>query len=185
MVMNEYELYTRILSANYLAKDQQALIETKSKKPQRAAIVNKRNLEYTLYRYDLEKSDFLPFFNKVHPGGTPDGLTQFCDYVLLVRKSDRLYVLLIEMKSGSAAGADLQLKASETFMEYIKNSAQRISARNGYCSFTAEHMITKRIVLGPRSNLSRPTTNVRNAFDSDPIKYFSDSFDLSFICQAQ
>lgn len=58
--MNEFELYSRILSDDFKCKNQELLYESKS--GQRASIEGKGIDGYELYRFDAEEGkDFLPF----------------------------------------------------------------------------------------------------------------------------
>lgn len=176
-----------MLSREFRVKNQHEMVENKLAKPQRARITDRGIDAYSLYRYDLDTKDFLPFFNNTHD--TPKGLRQFCDYILLANKGNRLYILLIEMKSGDASDAHLQLKASETYMEYIKMSAQRISGHNDNPDFNPDNITVKRIILSPCSpSLSRPTTNAKkNAqreLHKDPITLRDSTFNIAYICGA-
>lgn len=66
--MSEYEQLCRILDKGFEASNQNLMVEDKGKvyKPQIVRIDNqgRKHLAYTLYRFDLEDKDFLPFFNK-------------------------------------------------------------------------------------------------------------------------
>ena len=60
--MEEFELYSRILSDDFKCKNQTVLYERKS--GQRDSIEGKGIDRYELYRFDAEEGkDFLPFFN--------------------------------------------------------------------------------------------------------------------------
>lgn len=126
--MSEYDQLCRILGRSFLSRTQEWMIESKGSthKPQKVQldITGRRHIAYTLYRFDLGDTDFLPFFN--NSGDTPEGLRKFCDYVLLVDLNGKPYVILIEMKRGSSGDAEKQLNASQTFMEYIFQSAKRL-----------------------------------------------------------
>ena len=188
--MNEYELYTRIIHPDYKSEYQNRLTEEKLRRPQTAQIIDTGVDDYILYRFDLDDKNFLPFFNNTHVGReerveypAPDKLLKFCDYIMLVSKGGKLYVLLIEMKSGGNAEASIQLKAAETFMEYIKQTALRIKSYNGYDSFTAGNIILRRVLLKPLK--SKPTTNVRNRqidTSGDPIVCRENIFPIMRIC---
>lgn len=165
--MSEYELYTRILSPRLRPEVQSVLIEKTEKKDHIATIEPDHKMVYTLYRYDQKEHGtlFFPFFNNTHDSElgkaelpTPDYLLKFCDYILLAEKKDTLYVLLIEMKSGGNGDAVIQLDASATFMDYVKNTALRIAEDNGYENFDADSIIVRKIVLKPAPN-ARPMTN--------------------------
>lgn len=55
----------------------------------------------------------------------------------------------------------MQLLASETFMEYIRLSAERIKSCNNYDGFDSRNIVVKKIVVKyvPQN---RPTTNISN-----------------------
>ncbi|MBQ4036446.1 MAG: hypothetical protein II623_13440, partial [Paludibacteraceae bacterium] len=121
--------------------------------------------EYRLYRFDLDSSDadFLCFFNKNHSDNSservPKNLRKFCDYVLLAQKKDKLFIFIIELKSGSREGAKVQLMATELFMDYIKATAERIKEVNGFDQFDAKNIITKKVVLKGNGRAYKPGSN--------------------------
>lgn len=195
--MSEYEIYTRILAPRLRPTPQSVLIEKTEKKDHIATIEPDRKIIYTLYRYDQkeQKELFFPFFNNTHDGEhdkaelpTLESLLQFCDYILLAEKNGTLYVLLIEMKSGSNGDAVVQLDASATFMDYVKNTALRIAKLNDYKNFDPDSIIVRKIVLKPAPN-TRPTTNlskskVPQVDCNEPIIYFqSDILPLYMFCR--
>lgn len=172
--MSEYELYTRILSPRLMPNNQQVLIEKMERREHRVDIVGGKKITYSLYRYDWkEQGDlFLPFFNNTHDGvygiavnPAPEDLLKFCDYILLAEKSNKLYVLLLELKSGKTGDATKQLEASATFMDYIQKTAQRIAFANGYSTFNPCNIELKKIVLKPALSI-RPMTNKAKSKDS-------------------
>jgi hypothetical protein len=126
--MSEYDQLCRILNERFLASPKDRMIEKKdsSLKPQNVKIDDsgKNGLSWTLYKFELDEEDFLPFFNKTNDA--PEGLRKFCDYVLLVSCKEKTYVMLIELKRGELGSADKQLNASETFVEYLYTSAERL-----------------------------------------------------------
>lgn len=155
--MIEFELYTRILSPDFLCKNQNVLTEHKS--GQKANLTIKGIDEYRLYRFDVEDGkDFLPFFNKTHDEA-PKGLGVFCDYIILACLKSKLFIILVEMKTGNTHNAQQQLEASALFMDYIKNSAIRIKKLNNYHDFNANNVMVKKLILkqGPKVKC-RPTT---------------------------
>lgn len=146
----EYKFYTNILNPNFLARNQKEMREDKEKHV--VGIDAKRVDYYKLYRFDLENQNFLPFFNESgkdenpnHP--TPHGLRKFCDYILLAEVGKKLYVVLVEMKSGQTGTAKIQLDASETFMEYVRNSAERVKDNLTYSTFDRNKVFVKRVIL--------------------------------------
>lgn len=78
-----------------------------------------KDASLTLYRFDPDKEEIFPFFEK------GIGLRSICDYVLLADYDDDLYVLLIELKLGKL-NAKEQLNATENLISYIIASALRI-----------------------------------------------------------
>lgn len=145
----EYVLLCRILDRAFLSSSQDWMIESKGikYKPQKVQLdkTGRKNLNYTLYRFDLEENNFLPFFNK--SDDSPEGLRKFCDYVLLVELNSKPYVFLIEMKRGTSGDAEKQLKASQTFMEFLYSSAERICNELGDESFNRKNIVIRKIKL--------------------------------------
>lgn len=193
--MNEYELYRRILAPRLIADNQKILIEKKTTKIHKATIIDDSIDSYIIFRYDMDemKDQFLPFFNKTDAKDgknveypAPQELNSFCDYILLASKRDRLFVILIEMKSGVTTGADLQLIATEYFMEYIKNTAERIKSKNGYRDFSTNNIVVKRVILQPAPK-SRPSTNKAKSnkvdFSAHIVKLASDTFPIYQFCR--
>lgn len=194
--MKEYELFTRMLSQDFLSPDQFMMEEPKQAGAHTCTIVNTGVEHFMAYRYDLEERDFLPFFNKdyndedrgvVVENPTPSGLLK---YILLATISEKLYVILVEMKSGTNAGARLQLAASETFIDYVKASAERIKSMCGYGDFDTRNIILRKVLLKPGPK-ARPTTNVgkrRNAqidWGADPIELWQQVFPLRKVCECR
>ena len=194
--MIEYELFNRMLSWDFLSPNQQVMEEPKQAGNHTCAIVNKGVDQYKAYRYDLEERDFLPFFNKEHDdeergivaeNPTPMGLLKFCDYILLASVDEKLYVILVEMKSGTNSGANQQLAASKTFFDYIKASAERIKTLCGCDDFDSRNIILRKVLLKPAPK-TRPTTNIgrRNTqidWGADPIVLNSQLFPLLKVCE--
>lgn len=186
--MEEFELYSRILSDDFKCKNQTVLYERKS--GQRANIEGKGIDRYELYRFDAEEGkDFLPFFNNRHNHGgkVPERLRAFCDYIILVSCKGNLYIVLVEMKSGKE-NASQQLDASQVFMEYVKNSALRIKDVNHYHSFDVDNIKEKQLLLkkGPKVK-NRPTTqpakNTAINWDAVPIVLREEKLPLRKICR--
>ena len=95
---------------------------------------NIRNLQYSIYRFDVEKDGLFPFFKKLSSkdkGKSYNGLLQSCDYIMLCAKNEQTHVLLLELKRGGAQDAQIQLEASRMFIEFVKNTAKRISRIKG------------------------------------------------------
>lgn len=77
---------------------------------------------YTIYSFDKDGVDTFPFFNN----RGERGLKKICDYILFAQAGDKLVILVIELKSGSGSSSK-QLKASRVFVEYLINTAKRLS----------------------------------------------------------
>lgn len=136
MIMIYYDILTHILreERHLQAKDEIKLVlhEPASEcYPAQTVEVdtNIKNLKYSIYRFDVEKDSLFPFFKKL--SNKYNGLLQSCDYIMLCAKNEQTYVLLFELKRGSTQGAQIQLEASQMFMEFVKNSAKRISRISG------------------------------------------------------
>ena len=196
--MIEYELFTRMLSWDFLSPNQYMMEEPKQAGAHTCIIVDKGVDQFKAYRYDLDVRDFLPFFNKEHDdeargyvaeNPTPSGLLKFCDYILLAAVDEKLYVILVEMKSGGNDGANLQLAASKTFIDYVKASAERIKTLCGYDDFDAGNIILRKVLLKPAPK-PRPTTNIgrRNTqidWGADPIVMPIQVFPLLKVCECR
>lgn len=157
--MSEYDQLCRILDREFKTPNQNLMIESKGTqhKVQRVRLDGngRRNLVYTLFRFDLEEKEFLPFFNKTDD--SPEGLRKFCDYILLVEASNKSYVMLIELKRGDVGLAEKQLKASECFMEYIYSSAERLHQDFGDVTFNRRNITLLKIKLKKCKSNKRPT----------------------------
>lgn len=192
--MKEYELCTRILSSRLLSKDQGRLVESKLKKVHTADVVSTAVDAWRVYRYDQEEDHehFFPFFNnakedKVGHAAAPTDLLKFCDYIVLVEKSSKLYILLIEMKSGGSGDADKQLRASEMFMRFVLDTALRIGPANGYRELDIRNNVCFRKVILKRE--FKPGTNKRRSGNNQPdwkaeiIKLSSQTVPLLRLCR--
>lgn len=185
--MQEYELYNRILSSNFLATNSKQMIEEKCDGKQTASICERGVDEYKLYRFDEEERDFLPFFNKPKKGNvdydTPKFLRSFCDYIILAEIEGKCFVILIEMKSGTSKNAEKQLNASALFMEYIKRSAERISKVNDYEQVDTRSIQLRKVLLKPGKH--RVTTQPSKYLKIDVneiINISSNSFPIRHVC---
>lgn len=147
--MTEYDQLCRILSDDFKESKENIMIEDKGNihKVQSVYIDDEdlKNIRKTLYRFDLEKKEFMPFFNKTD--NSPEGLRKFCDYVLLVNYRDTTYVLLIELKRGGADGADKQLRASETFIKFLYKTAERLYKDFDDFNFDIKKIVLRKIII--------------------------------------
>lgn len=147
--MSEYDQLCNILDKGFQASNQNLMIEAKGTtyKPQKVVIdgTGRVNLTWTLYRFDLEEKEFLQFFNRTDEA--PEGLRKFCDYVLLVEAGGKSYVLLVEMKRGSLGDAEKQLNASECFINFLYNSAERLQRDFDGSEFNRSSVVLRKIKL--------------------------------------
>ncbi len=189
--MNEYDLCTHILSPKLCSCHQMQLIESKPKKPHKASIVRDKVARWTLYRYDQENdpNSFFPFFNNTSGERTsPKDLLKFCDYIVFVEKNDRLFILLVEMKSGETGDARKQLEASETFIHFILKTAERIASVNGYREVNIGDVCIRKIILKPQP---KPVTNKSKSVGTqidlraDVITFHSQTLPLFQFCKAK
>lgn len=107
---------------------------------------NKDITKITVYRFDADTlGDHPPFYNRTEKA--PKCLKSFCDYVILAEKNDRLFVVLVEMKRGDDRKAETQLNASQMFMDYVLNSAERIKEYNSMPEFSKTDVVFRRIIV--------------------------------------
>lgn len=146
--MREFELIDKILNDHFLVTENDSRIMEELKdspdhKPQRVKIIVTRSITaISLYRFDSDAEDFLPFFGRI------TGLKRFCDYILLVEANDRLAIILIEMKrSKRDSKYKSQLDASKLFIDYVIANAERIKEENGYHDFDSSSIIIRRVKI--------------------------------------
>jgi len=114
---SNYSTIINVINTKFKVDNLNVLIE-----PQVMSVVltgHPKNTPLTLYRFDPNKENIFPFFEKGME------LRIICDYILLADYNEVLYVLLIELKKGNEP-AKKQLNATEEFMLYIIASALRI-----------------------------------------------------------
>lgn len=146
--MREFELIDRILNDHFLVAENEDRIMEELKdspdhKPHRVKIIVTRSVSaISLYRFDPDAENFLPFFGRI------TGLKRFCDYIMLVETNDRLLIILIEMKrSKKDPKYKSQLDASKLFMDYVIANAERIKEENGYQDFDSSSIIIRRVKI--------------------------------------
>lgn len=157
--MTDFEYLNTILHSRY-RENTSYLIEDKGDNlsPQIAEITHTDLIsDVAVYRLDADiKGDFLPFF---HNGNTaPKALRKFCDYILLAAHRDgTLAIILVEMKRGDTEDAEEQIKASELFVDYLLNTAERIKKANGQPGFCKEDVAIRRVILREAHSNKRAT----------------------------
>lgn len=119
--MSRLTIIEKILNAKFKPDIQNCLIEENidnrsNKFTVNYNIINNKQTNYLLYRFEKEA---FPFFQDV------SGLKKSCDYILFAESFESFYVFVIELKKGTIS-AEKQLLASEEFVKFIINSADRI-----------------------------------------------------------
>lgn len=180
--MTELTLLHKILSEKFLAKKQHLMQE---KDVQTVSITNGRKTSYYLYRFDIDEcKDFIPFFNS--NDDAPTGLRSFCDYLLLVERNSKVYILLVELKSGRKGHFSEQLKATECFVKYILDTAERIKTNNDFPEFDRNNIDVRKICVKSINN--KKTTNVSKTplmeCHNDIYTYPTRDFDILYVCRA-
>ena len=94
------------------------------------------------------------------------GLKKICDYILFAEEGDYLFIFLIELKKGTES-AKKQLNASQEFVNYIINSAQRIGK-------AIDEKIAFRQIRVSEKRISR-----RNLNEKDNFKYVNNYCDYT------
>lgn len=147
--MTEYDILCLILNKEFMPESQDVMIENKENKhkQQCVKILDEKSkcLNRSLFRFDLEEKEFLPFFNKTD--NSPEGLRKFCDYILLVEYKKKTYILLIELKRGETSGADKQLRASESFIGFLYTTATRLQTDFNNSNFDPKKIILRKIII--------------------------------------
>lgn len=171
----EYDQLCSILSDEFLAVSQDRMRENKGSdhKMQEVHIDDggRKNLFWTLYRFDLDKKEFLHFFNKTD--NSPEGLRKFCDYILLIKYKGKTFVLLVELKRGDVSGADKQLKASEVFIEFIYKTAERLHRDFRDVYFDRKKVVLRKIIIKELKSNKIEMKHIRIDKNQDIISFGS------------
>ncbi|GAB6013086.1 hypothetical protein [Viscerimonas tarda] len=119
----------KILADKFAVPDQNKLVEDKAPDGSDSVVMERNikqetGIDYILYKFDPDKENIFPFFK-----GSTKGLKKICDYILIVEESNKMYFLLVEMKSGIDKDAKKQLDATELFAEYVLKSAERVECK--------------------------------------------------------
>ena len=86
--------------------------------------VDRTGCKSTVYKYDKElkreyKGGLFPFFEK------RKDVCKICDYIVFAERDRQQYVILVELKRGSAATMQ-QLLAAELFAKYVVGTLNRV-----------------------------------------------------------
>ncbi len=146
--MREFEFINKILNDHFRVTENEGEFMEELKDCQhlhhhRVKIITTRSISsLSLYRFDPDQYDFLPFFGRL------SGLKRFCDYIMLVEANERLIIILIEMKrSKNDSKYKSQLDASRLFMNYVIANADRIKEENGYPYFDGDSITFRRVKI--------------------------------------
>ncbi|MDR1810594.1 MAG: hypothetical protein LBR34_09390 [Prevotella sp.] len=159
--MSQLDNIKKVIADKFIALDQKKLLEDKVPDGSHSIIMERnilseKGIDYVLYRFDPDKDgDIFPFFERT------TGLKMICDYILIVEIKEKIYCLLIELKSGISSYAKKQLEASSIFMNYILNSAERIGCK------IENHQIRKIRISGIKSKGKRATKPKELEYDKD------------------
>lgn len=177
--MKEYDFLKKMLSDKYLAPNQSVMTEVDV---QNVNITPIHKNPYILYRFETEGNEgILPFFDQTQ--NALRNLRSFCDYIILSENNAKLYVMLVELKSGDVRHAQSQLDASLCFVEYLLKTAERIKDANNFLDFDSHAIVIKMLVVKPIK--TRRTTRIDGKSqlkdDGSHLTYISKDFDLSYI----
>lgn len=177
--MTEFDLISRMIDSEFLqvpdAEGEYILVETKvangKKDHEVRTLTNGCVDSVALFRFALDEKEFLPFFNSTHD--CPRHLRKFCDYVMLAHDGKKLNIVLLELKrSKKDPDEKQQLLASELFIRYIVDSAERIKLANNYKDFDHEHITIRKVCIKKYPGLKmtkRPSEILRNAQADDIV----------------
>ena len=119
------------------------LIEVQDNVPKRKGLIQniliKENgiSDFKLYKFDTQKADPFPFFNKDNKT-VPSGIRTFCDYLAICTHNDTFNIILFELKTIEKVDskgiekreAKTQLQISECFAKYILDLANTTKDKN-------------------------------------------------------
>jgi hypothetical protein len=122
--MSKLDNIQYVLSSDFLAPDRTKFVEKQSSFTMEIPIKND-GFPYLSYKYDKDlkgyKGGLFPFFAK------NKGVQKLSDYVLFAEKSNKFYVLMVELKKGRESTTE-QLEAAKCFVSYIISSVKRVKA---------------------------------------------------------
>lgn len=135
---------------------------TLEEKSENMSVPIESNTSYLSYSFDknVPSTGLFPFFNKtklVHA---------MCDYIIFCFHSNRLYVLLVELKHGGN-NVTKQLKAGKCFAEFVVSTLNRIENLNIIPEIRCISIRNKNII-------NKRTTKIREAkYDENDLCNFS------------
>ena len=118
----EYSDLRDIFNADCFPRDQRVLKEVgEGDVIVQSCPIDKGGIDsYLVMRIDPNRNDPFPYFNN----GAPYHLKCICDYIVFINVDAKIYVMLMELKSGSGT-ALTQLENSECFWNFLQKSAER------------------------------------------------------------
>lgn len=164
--MTNFDILTKMMDDSYAVPKENGnfiLKETKGLLGDQIITVNiKNNIQCALYRFDTNASgNCLPFFNQNDDNGVK-GLLKFCDYIMFCFCEGQTYVLMYELKRGNIDGYKEQLDATETFVDYIIESAKRVSSFPGNNFKFDPNTVKYRKILLKESYSNKEATKPKN-----------------------
>lgn len=161
LLIDQLSLIKDLLDDNFLEKDDNAtFLEEKDKgiSIMKRRIIANNGINYLLYKFDPNKKNLFPYFSN------KSNLNKICDYILFATEGSDFYILLIELKLGTASATN-QLIASECFVNFLLNSAKRVGIK-----LTEKIHIRKIRVSEQRSKMRNRTTKHKSLeFDENDI----------------
>lgn len=133
MTKTEVDTFDLLLNESYRPQNQYLLIEEKTDGggkgnhniAQRIKIIYFRIDQFSLYKFDDDAQKLFPFFKQ-----NVKSLLSLCDYVLFAYMQKKCYIILFELKRGKSRDAEKQIDATKIFIDYLINTADRLSRIN-------------------------------------------------------
>ena len=163
-----------ILNDKFIASDQSFLTDKNEKGKTilntKVSFDGLRNCTYRIYRFDPNNNEIFPFFSTKK--GT--NIRDICDFFIFVQHKGKLYVLIVEHKSGSGSSTT-QLDASKCFIDYIRSTAKRLG-RDEKC-----------IIIKVRLHILHKSLNKtsRPKYEKDILCYFWQDFRIKAIIETK
>lgn len=178
--MNDYSFINKILNASFLVHNQLLLEERQGDLQPHLVKIRQSlsNIEYKLYKFNENP---YPFFSSGSSNSTPKLLQSFCDYVMVVNKDDTCTIMLIELKRGIDSPAH-QLKAANTWLNFVLDTAERIKDINNYKQFDKNNIHRRLIAIYAKARKRRTSSYVhpRDIDELEIVQHEGFSFAPSF-----
>lgn len=178
--MNDYSFINQILNASFLVHDQSLLEERQGELQPHLVRIRQSlsNIEYKLYKFN---EDPYPFFSSGSSNSTPKLLQSFCDYVMVVNKDGTCTIMLIELKRGIDSPTH-QLKAANTWLDFVLDTAERIKEKNNYKQFDKKNIHRRLIAIYGKAEKRKTSSFVhpRDIDESEIVSHHGLSFVPSY-----